>query len=245
MTGSDGGPRPAHPHPPPAKPRRTVLVVAGVVALVIVLGTGVAIGVVAGRFSDQPPEPTAAPAPAYSMDAVSDACDLVDPAPLTTWSPIPAGPPEHREVRPGVNAAGSLDCAIRHTSDNPLNTAEVLLDVDFTAGDARPAYDHWKSGDTAKAGEGSESGPITGIGTEGYWHSETRGNLVTDTRYVLAVLDGNVSVRVRLNVRRDKDSSQVRRTELEPIAEAQARKALTGLKQNQGDVMRHTEARHR
>lgn len=233
MTEYDGNAPPPHPgsgHPPPAKPRRTGWIVGGVVALVTVLGTGVVVGVVAGRFSDPPPEP--ATAPAYSMNGISDACDLVDPAPLTTWSPIPAGPPQNREVRPGVDGAGSLACGLRYTSDNPLNRAEILVDVDFTTGDAPPSYDHWKRGDTAKTGEGVESGPITGIGTEGYWHSETLGNLVTDTRYVLAVLDGNVSVRVRLNVSRDKDSSQVHRAELQSIAEAQARKALTGLKQN-------------
>jgi hypothetical protein len=166
------------------------------------------------------------------MDGVSDACDLVDPAPLTTWSPIPADPSRHREVRPGVNGAGSLECRFRYSGDNPLDTAEVLLDVDFTTGDAPPSYDDWKRGDAAKTGAGAESGPITGIGTEGYWHAETSGDLVTTTRYVPAVLDGNVSVRVRLNVSRDEDSPQVDRADLEAIAEAQARKALTGLKQN-------------
>lgn len=75
------------------------------------------------------------------------------------------------------------------------------------------------------------SGPITGIGAKGYWHTEVRGDLVTDTRYLLAVLDGNVSVRVRLNVSRDKDDSQVQREELESIAKAEVREVLNGLKQ--------------
>ncbi|TCO59407.1 hypothetical protein [Actinocrispum wychmicini] len=231
-----GQPQTAYPHPgygypPPAKPRRTGWIVAGVAAVVIALGAGVAIGVVVARQSpDQPPKP--ATAPVYSMNAVSNACDLVDPAPLTAWSPTPASPPQHREVRPSVYGAGSLSCQIGYSSDNAVDTAEILVDADFTNGDAPPSYDGWKRGDTAKTGAGMESGPITGIGTQGYWHSETYGNLVTDTRYLLAVLDGNVSVRVRLNVSRDKDDSQVHRAELESIAEAQVRKTLNGLKQN-------------
>ncbi|MBB5896390.1 hypothetical protein [Kutzneria kofuensis] len=203
---------------------------AGVVALVIVLGAGVAIGVVVRQSSGQPPKPTAAPV--YSMNAVSNACDLVDPAPLTKWSPTPAGPRQHREVRPGVNGAGSLSCQIGYSSGDALGTAEILVDADFTTGDAPPSYDNWKRGDTAKTDAGMESGPITGIGTQGYWHSEVFGNLVTNTRYVLAVLDGNVSVRVRLNVSRSKDSSQVDSAELQSIAEAEIRKTLNGLKQN-------------
>ncbi|QUQ65008.1 hypothetical protein [Kutzneria sp. CA-103260] len=229
-----GEPQPGYPHPgygypPPAKPRRTGWIVAGVAALVIVLGAGVAIGVVARQLSDQPPKPTTALV--FSMNAVSNACDLVDPAPLTTWSPTATGPPQHREVRLGVDGAGSLSCQIGYSSGNALDTAEILVDADFTTGDAPPSYDNWKRGDTAKTGAGMESGPITGIGAQGYWHAEIFGNLVTNTRYVLAVLDGNVSVRVRLNVSRDRDSSQVHRAELESIAEAQVRKTLNGLKQ--------------
>jgi len=230
-----GQPQPAYPYPgygypPPAKPRRTRWIVAGVAALVIVLGAGVAVGVVVRRSSDQPPKPAAAPV--YSMNAVSNACDLVDPAPLTKWSPTLAGPPQHREVRPGVDGAGSLSCQIGYSSGDAVDTAEILVDVEFTDGGAPPSYDNWKRGDMAKTGAGMESGPITGIGTQGYWHSEIFGDLVTNTRYLLAVLDGNVSVRVRLNVSRSNDDSQVHRAELESVAEAQARNTLNRLKQH-------------
>jgi hypothetical protein len=228
MTESDYGRDPGHGYPPPPKPHRTGWIVAAGAALVIVLASGVAIGVVARQSADQPPKPTTAPG--YSMNAVSNACDLVDPAPLTKWSPTPEGPPQHREVRPGVNGAGSLSCQIRYSSGNALDTAEILVDADFTTGNAPPSYDNWKRGLTAKTGAGMESGPITAVGTQGYWHSETFGNLVTNTRYVLAVLDGNVSVRVRLNVSRSEDSAQVHRAELESTAEAQVRKTLSGLK---------------
>lgn len=233
--GNPAPPPPAYPHPgygypPPAKPRRTGWIVAGIAAVVIALGAGVAIGVVASQPSGHQPTPVAAPV--YSMNAVSNACDLVDPAPLTKWSPAPAGPSQHREVRPGVTDAGSLSCRIGYSSGNAVDTAEILLDVDFTNGDAPPSYDDWKRGDLTKTGAGMESGPVTGIGIQGYWHSETFGDLVTNTRYQLAVLDRNVSVLVRLNISRSDDESQVQRAELESIAETEVRKTLNGLKQN-------------
>ncbi len=223
-------PYPGYGYPPPAKPSRAGWIVGGVAALVVVLGGGVAVGVVLGQTSGQPPKPTAPPVPVFSMNAVSNACDLVDPAPLTKWSPTPAGPPEYREVRPSVEGAGSLSCHIGYNNGDALNMAEILLDVEFTNGSAGPSYDNWKSFDLAKTGAGLESGPITGIGTQAYWHSETLGDLVTNTRYLLAVLDGNVSVRVRLNLSRDKDNSQVPRADLESVALAQIRNTLNKLK---------------
>lgn len=225
MTESDYG------YPPPAKPRRTGWIVAGVAALVIVLGAGVAVGVLSRQSADPSLRPAAAPV--YSMSAVANACDLVDPVPLTKWSPTPAGPPQHREVRPGgVDGAGSLSCQFDFTSGDAVDTAEIIVDVDFTNGDAPPSYDNWKRGDLAKTGAGLASGPITGVGTQGYWHSEIFGDLVTNTRYLLAVLDGNASVRVRLNVSRSKDEPQVHRAELQSVAEAQVRDTLNGLKQH-------------
>ncbi|MGW7532114.1 hypothetical protein [Amycolatopsis sp. NPDC054798] len=214
--------------PPPAKPRRTGWIIGGVAALVVVLGIGIAVGVVAGQSSDPPPKPVAAPG--YSMDNVGNACDLVDPAPLKKWSPTPKGQPKHEEIRPSEHDAGRLSCQLRYTSDDLLNTAEILLDVDFTEGTAPSSYESWKRGTLAKTGEGKASGPVTGIGTQGFWHSEVYGELVADTRYVLCAVDENVSVRVRLNFSRSRDVAQVHRTEVQPIAEAQARKALNGLK---------------
>lgn len=73
-------------------------------------------------------------------------------------------------------------------------------------------------------------GAVTGIGTQGFWHSEVFGDLVTNTTYVVCVQDGNVSVRVRLNFTREKGVSAVGRNDLEPIAESQARKTLNGLR---------------
>src|SRR5262249_34400386 len=137
-----------------------------------------------------------------------------------------------QEVRPDATSAGSLSCQINYSSDDAVDTAEIIVDVDFTNGDAPPFYDNWKRGDMTKTGAGLESGPIIGVGDQGYWHVEILGDLVTNTRYLLAVLDGNVSVRVRLNISRSNDDSQVHRAELEQIAEAQVRKALNGLKQN-------------
>ncbi|WP_406640124.1 hypothetical protein [Amycolatopsis sp. WGS_07] len=202
----------------------------GIAALVVVLGTGIAVGVVAGQPAERPPEPAAAPR--YSMNNVGNACDLVDPTPLRKWSPTPKGEPKHEEIRPSKTSPGSLSCEIRYTSGNTLDSAEVILDARFTEGTAPSSYESWKRGDLAKTGEGKASGQITGIGTQGYWHSEVFGELVANTRYVLCVLDGDVSVRVRLNFSRSRDVAQVHREEVQPIAEAQARKALNGLKGN-------------
>ncbi|WP_409461747.1 hypothetical protein [Amycolatopsis sp. GA6-003] len=217
-------PAAGHGYPPPAKPRRTGWVIGGAVALAVVLGIG--IGVLAGRPSDPPPDRVAEPG--YSMEHVGNACDLVDPSPLRKWSPTPKGPPHHEEVRPSETSAGSLSCEMRYAGSDTLNSAEILLDVEFTPS----SYSNWKRGALAKTGEGKASGPITGVGTEGFWHSEVYGDLVANTRYVLCVLDGNVSVRVRLNFSRTREVAQMHRTEVQPIAEAQARKVLDGLKGN-------------
>lgn len=223
-------PQPGYGYLPRPKPRRAVWFVAGLAALIIVPGAVVAIGAAGRHSADQRAEPAAAPV--YSMTSVSNACDLVDPAPLKKWSPTLTGPPRHEEVRPSVQSAGSLSCRIDYSSGDGLDTAEIIVDVDFTDGDAPPFYDDWKRGDLAKTGAGLESGPITGVGTQGYWHSETFGDLVINTRYLLAAVDGNASVRVRLTFSRSDDHAQVHRTELEQIAEAQVRKALNGLTQH-------------
>lgn len=107
-----------------------------------------------------------------------------------------------------------------------------VLDVEFTDGDAPPQYDNWKRYYSGKTGPGMAFGAVTGIGTQGFWHSEVYGDLVTNTIYDVCVLDGNVSAHVTLDFSRERGVSAVGRDDLEPIAEAEARKALNGLREN-------------
>lgn len=223
-------PPPRSPSPPsPSRTRRADWIALGLAALVLVLGIG---GIVVIRVGHSSGKPAArATGPEYSMTGISDACDLVDPTPLTKWSPTPYGQPQHKETPPSAYYAGSLLCQIDYTTaGDPLDGANVILDVEFTNGSAPSSYANWKRGYAAKTGPGVTSGPVTGIGAQGFWHSEVYGDLVIATRYALCVQDDNVSVRIRLDFSRQQGVAPVDRNVLEPIAEAEARKALNGLK---------------
>ncbi|MGY1945110.1 hypothetical protein [Nocardia asiatica] len=231
-------PAPSYPSPP-TRTRRTVLIIAGVLGLVVMLALGVVIGIV---FSggDHSSDFTGASATAgetrtYSMDTITNACDLVDATPLTKWSPTPKGTPKHEVTRPSAYASGSLQCDAEYTSATvdkfSLNKAAMSVEAEFTSGTAPPFYDHWKHADVATPAPESESGDVIGIGEQGYWYSEVRGDLVADMTYVVCVQDGNVSVRVRISLTREKGSPAVRRDELDSIARSQASRALDGLRE--------------
>lgn len=89
--GQGYGPTLSYP-PPSTGSGRTGLIIAGVLGLVVVLGLGVAIGIVVSG-GDSESAGTSATARretgTYSMNAITNACDLVDPTPLTKWSPTP------------------------------------------------------------------------------------------------------------------------------------------------------------
>ncbi|MGY1898703.1 hypothetical protein ACW9HR_22460 [Nocardia gipuzkoensis] len=169
------------------------------------------------------------------MGGITNACDLVDPTPLHRWSSTPKEVPQHRERPPNNFDGGNLYCAIRYTSpstvpdDATVDEAGIGLQAQFTGADAAPAYDRWKQTDTSATGSGRASGEVTGIGTQGYWHTATTdtGNGMT---YIVAAQDSNVSVRIEVAVLRAKGEPPVNREELATIAENQARKALDGLK---------------
>ncbi|MFI6957239.1 hypothetical protein ACIBJI_27695 [Nocardia sp. NPDC050408] len=227
-------------YPPPSTGSRTALIVAGVLGLVVVLGLGVVIGIVVGG-GDSSSESAGASATArwetgtYSMNAITNACDLVDPTPLTKWSPTPKGAPEHRERRPTAYESGSLKCDAGYTSatagEFPMNKAGMSVEAEFTNGAAPPFYDHWKHADVATPEAESASGEVTGIGNQGYWYSEVRGNLVANMAYIVCVQDGNVSVRVKISLTREQGSPAVRREELDSIARSQVRRTLDGLRE--------------
>ncbi|MFF3566636.1 hypothetical protein ACFYXQ_02525 [Nocardia jiangxiensis] len=223
-----------HPAPmpdsPPSNSGRTGWIIGGIVAAVVVLGIGVGVGALGARSSEKAGN-AVAETPIYSMDGINDACGSVDTAPLKRWSSTPSRPPEHREDRPGPDGGGSLSCRIGYSTDgDPLQEARILVDVDFTNGSAPPYYDHWEQRETGKIGSGLSSGKVTGLGSEGYWHSEVSGDLVTDTSYIVCVLADNVSVHVELQFVRDRDVSQVSSADLDPIARAQVRRTLDALR---------------
>jgi hypothetical protein len=171
----------------------------------------------------------------YSMDAITNACDLVDPSPLTKWSSTPKDAPQHHETRPADHGIGVLSCAIRYTSTSTVdkvttNEAGISLQVEFTNAGAAPTYDHWRQQDTAATGSGLASGEVTGIGAQGYWRSAAGDSTVsTGTSYTVCVQDSNVSVRVMAAVLRAKGEPPGSMDELESIARSQVRLALDGL----------------
>ncbi|MGW1739678.1 hypothetical protein ACWCPQ_12795 [Nocardia sp. NPDC001965] len=252
-----GPPGPGYRPPPqfassPSRPRPG-LIVAVVVGLVVVLAAGVMIGVLIadgggglpptavaapGGTAAKPPAaatttplPEGAPGP-YSMNAIADACDLVDPTPLHKWSAAPDGAPYHHENPPSADAPGSLSCQFGYKSQSAdgvhWNQAAIDLRVEFTAAGAAPAYDQWKHEDAT--GPGAKSGEVSGIGSQGYWYTATADSSdTTGLDYVVGVQDGNVSVRVRIPVLRQHGEPAVDPDELGVIARDQARRALEGL----------------
>ncbi|MEV5836164.1 hypothetical protein [Nocardia sp. NPDC052112] len=216
----------------------TGLIIAGVLGLLVVLGLGVAIGIVVGRGDSNSASAGASATGktgTYSMNAVTNACDLVDPTPLTNWSPTPSGAPEHRERRATAYESGGLKCDAGYSSASagefPMNKAGMSVEAEFTNGAAAPYYDHWQHADVATPEAESASGAVTGIGNQGYWYSEVRGNLVANMAYVVCVQDGNVSVRVKISLTREQGSPAVRRDELDSIARSQVRRTLDGLRE--------------
>ncbi|WP_280435217.1 hypothetical protein [Nocardia carnea] len=238
--------------PSPPGPGKAGLIAAGVVGLVLVLAAGVVIGVlIAGGGSEPrsaaaaasssapagPPSAATTTTPAaagtYSMNGITDACDLVDPTPLHKWSSTPDRAPYHHETPPSDDDPGSLSCQFSYKSQSGdgvhWNQAAIDLQVEFTAAGASPAYDEWKHEDTTAPGV--HSGEVTGIGSQGYWHTAT-GNTThtTGLDYVVCVQDDNVSLRVRIPILRQHGESLPSPDELGVIARNQARQALDGLK---------------
>ncbi|MCX4098475.1 hypothetical protein [Nocardia sp. alder85J] len=223
------------------------MIVAGVAGLVVVAGIGVAIGVDAGRHDDDMPAAvsshlavtSAAPRPAaapgmYSMDAVTDACDLVDPTSLSRWSSTP-GESIHREYPASSGDGGTLLCRIRYigtsaSADEAAGEAGISLQVQFTDTTAVPAYDRWSLDDTAP-GPDRDVDAVSGIGARGYrrYDIETT-DQAAGVSATVGVQDSNVSVRVEVAVLRSDQQSPAEGDELVTIAENQARATLDGLR---------------
>lgn len=234
-------------YPPPGRSTRGLVVIAAV-ALAAVLGVGIAVGIaLSGDSSDEavpastpasPSEvpstttaPLSAPPGKYSMKSIADACDLIDPKPLTKWSATPTAP-VHREDPPSGGYGGGLTCDVRYTSTSPtdgVTTDEAGISVlaEFTSAGEPPEYDNFQN---AGAAQGWSTGTIPGLGAHNYW----RGLAVTDpapaATYVVAVQDSNVSVQVQVAVHRAPGEPPLKLSDLSAIARSQTRTVLDRLK---------------
>lgn len=230
--------------PPPPGGRKTGLI-GGVIGLVVGVGIGVAgfaiasgddprnstgtapvsrppieTGTTSTSTSDRPDQG------AYSMSSVGNACDLVDPTLLTRWAATPYGTPEHWESPPS-----RLTCSLRYATPSAVdpyqhNEAGISLDAEFT----QDAYDDWKQRDTATTGAGLASGDVTGLGSRGYWRSETDDTSKTRLSYLVAVQDDNVSVRVRLSLSLGDGEPPVTWEEMNTVVRAEIQLALDALR---------------
>lgn len=232
--------------PPPGGGKKTALV-AGIVGLVAGIGIGVAGFAIASSDSSPSSSPSDADStsrPAivttttttsstdamvegdYSMAAVTNACDLIDPTPMTKWASTPDGPPRHYETPPV-----SLSCAVPYSTLSidqvHYNQSGISFEAEFTQGGTDPAYDEWKNRDTATT---AACGDITGIGTEAYWCKDQADTADTRVSYVIGVQDSNISAYVRLAVSLAEGEPPISWDELDSIARAQVQKAMASLR---------------
>jgi hypothetical protein len=150
---------------------------------------------------------------------------------LHRWGPTtPRIGPENLETRPrwlacDVSYADPSLVDEFHTNESGMN-----FEAEFTEGTADPAYVRWKNRDTDTTGVNLDFGEVTGIGAEGYWFSEQADSLMNAISYTVAVLDSNVSVKVRISLSRGEGEPAVTWEDMDEVARAEVRMALEGLK---------------
>ncbi|MGW4633808.1 hypothetical protein [Nocardia sp. NPDC004415] len=214
------------PHP---RPPRTGLIVAGVLGLVV----GVVIGfLVRGAGDKGGTDADAAPSPTtYSMNGITNACDLLDPTPLTQWATRPKRDPVHTETPPSANSLGRLECEVDYTStvgdDYSFDRAAMVVAAEFTHDESAPSHFC-----TMRASGDIDMGLVTDIGTRGCWMWETYGDLVPNMTYEMEVQDRNMMVRVRIDLTREPESPAVSRHDLDTVARAQVRLTFDRLRQS-------------
>jgi hypothetical protein len=233
--------------PPPSGGKKTALI-AGIVGLVAGIGIGVAGYAIASSDSPatdsgSPGGRTSASAPAivttttttasteveghYSMSSVTNACDLIDPSPMTKWSSTPDGPAKHYETPPV-----SLRCDVPYTTKSTVdpynyNQSGITFEAEFTQSGTDLAYDQWQERDRATT---KACGVVTGIGERGYWCRDQADTSNTRVSYLVAVQDSNVSVSVRLAISLAEGEPPVDWNELDSIAKSEVQRALAGLR---------------
>ncbi|MGW0250861.1 hypothetical protein ACWDYH_29950 [Nocardia goodfellowii] len=235
-SGPQGFPQQPPPYQRP-KSSKAPWLIGGGIALVLVLGLFAGCVALVSSAKDSLDNGGGNAEGNYSMDKITNACSLIDTSVVSKWAKTQAAAPEHTETQPKSYTGGELQCTAKYkeastTSKYHTNNAEIKLEVSFL-GDGSFAdhdYDSWKQYDTGTTGTGRSSGEVTGIGAQGYWHSEVRdysSYAVTD--YTVAVQDSNVSVKVEISIDRA-DGDSFDKEEVATVAEEQVRKALAGLK---------------
>ncbi|MEV6274543.1 hypothetical protein [Nocardia sp. NPDC051832] len=235
-SGPQGFPQQPPPYQRP-KSSKTPWFIAGGVALVLVLGLFAGCAALVSTATDSLDNGGGNAEGKYAMDTITNACSLIDTSSISKWAKNQEGAPEHTETQPKSYTGGELECSAKYKESSPSskyhnNTASIKLEVSFL-GDgsfSKHDYDSWKQYDTGTTGTGRSSGDVTGLGEQGYWHSEVRdysSSAVTD--YTVAVQDSNVSVKVEISIDRA-DGDSFSKEEVATVAKEQVRKALAGLK---------------
>ena len=234
---------------PPAAGKKTGVIVAAVIGLVAGIGIGAGTVAIASSDSSTPTASTRTPPiatttttsesaeedprseGAYSMDSVTNACDIVDPTLLHRWGPTtPRIGPENLETRPRWLACDVSFADPSLVDEFATNESGMNFEAEFTEGEATPAYDDWKRRDTDTTGSNLAFGEVTGIGSQGYWFSERADSLMNAVSYTVAVEDSNVSVKVRISLNRGDGEPPVTWEEMDEVAKAEVQLALEGLK---------------
>jgi len=244
------GPQPgcSPPAAPPGGAKAGPIVVAAI-GLVTVLVVGVAIGFLVSGGSSTQAVPTSIPAASsrvptttsaphstpppgkYSMKAITNACDLLDPTPLTKWSATPTTP-VHQELPPDGGYGGALTCNLNYTSTSPTDgvttdQAGIGVSAEFTSAGEPPGYDQWN----AAVQPGWSKGTIPGLGARNYWFGIADTAPSPGGSYYVRVQDSNVSVEVQVAVLRARGEDPPKLDDLAAIAQSQVRAVLDRLKQ--------------
>lgn len=199
----------------------TALIVVGAVLFVILLICG--IGGIALVNSDSGSEGTDGD---YSMEGVTNACDLVDASVLDQWATT-LDETTHQENAPESYGGGSLNCQVSKEGTDS-NSARLAFDAAFDSEYGSYGYDDWKKSDTATTGTDYSSGAVTGLGDDAYYSSQiTDYSSFQTLDYTVAAKAGNVSVKVNLYITYD---GVVDRSTVDRICKDQVRKALDELR---------------
>lgn len=228
-----------YPTPQPPRSNKTGWIIGGAIGLVVIVGA--IIGVVALTGGDNPVNPlgdTKKNAGKYTMDGVTNGCNVIDTSVLSKWVATPKGTPTHTETKPADYIGGRFECQASNEQASSAdkyttNQADLTLDVSFLSGSsayAKPEFDTWKVVDTGTTGSGRTAGDVPGIGESGYWSAKVDDyTYFTTTDYTVAVKDDNASVKVNIRLRMAK-GQEVSKDDIAQVCKDQARKALTNLK---------------
>ncbi|MGH3664211.1 MAG: hypothetical protein ACRDTQ_20455, partial [Micromonosporaceae bacterium] len=209
----NAGPPPM-PAPVPSQSNPVPWIIGGVGGLVVlVLLVVVAFVVLSGGSSDDTGGPgggattgggstEAAPEGGYSLDNVSNACDLVDPAGIEEWAGDQTKDPENKEDK-GSDYYAYVSCSAEFEDDSSEygNTTSFTLTASTseTSETAKDTYEDREKSAKGKTGSGRESGDVTGVGEDGYFASEvTEYSTFNSVTYEMSVVDSNLVLECRI-----------------------------------------------